>query len=258
MIITHMTFLQALILGVIEGLTEFIPVSSTGHLLAVAKLLRLELTPFVTSFTIYIQLGAILAVLILYFKKLLLNRQNFFNVVMAFIPTAIIGFTLYPIIKKILLENLYVVAIALIVGGLVLIIFEYWFKKQTDKNEKLSLRRSFIIGICQALAVIPGVSRSGATIIGGLLLGINRKTIVEFSFLLAIPTMAAATGLDLLETGFTFSNQEWLLIALGFIAAFISALLAVRWFIAFVSKRSFAGFGWYRIVAGLLILLFLL
>ena len=253
-----MTFLQALILGLVEGLTEFIPVSSTGHLLAVAKLMRLELTPFVTSFTIYIQLGAILAVLVLYFKKLLLNRHNFFNVVMAFIPTAIIGLVLYPFIKKILLESLLTVAVALIVGGLALIIFEYWFKKQADKNKPLSLRRSFIVGICQALAVIPGVSRSGATIIGGLLLGINRQTIVEFSFLLAIPTMAAATGLDLIKSDFNFSNNEWLMIAVGFMTAFGSAILAVKWFISFVSKGSFVGFGWYRIAAGLLILLFLL
>ncbi len=253
-----MSIIEAIIFGIVEGLTEFLPVSSTGHLLALAELMKLELNSFVTSFIIYIQLGAILAVVILYFKKLLFNRQNFFNVVMAFIPTALIGLLLYPIIKEFLLTNLLIVAIALIVGGIVLIVFEHWHKKQNKTGTELSLRRSVIIGICQALAVIPGVSRSGATIIGGLLLGINRKTIVEFSFLLAIPTMAAATGLDLLESGFSFSNQEWTLISIGFIAAFISALLAVTWFITFVSKRSFIGFGWYRIALGLLILLFLL
>ncbi len=253
-----MSIFHAVILGIIEGLTEFLPISSTGHLLAANHLFGIEITEFVKSFNIYIQLGAILAVVVLYFKKLITNRKNFFNVVMAFNPTAVIGLVLYPFIKRVLLENLLIVALALIAGGIVLIIFELYNKKRGPQDKSLSIRRSIIIGICQALAVIPGVSRSGATIIGGMLLGISRKDIVEFSFLLAIPTMFAATGLDLIKSDFSFSNNEWLLISIGFIVSFLTALAAIKWFISFVSKHSFSVFGWYRIIVGLLILAFIL
>lgn len=251
-----MTYLQAIILGIVEGLSEFLPISSTGHLMIFSHLLKINLTPFVTSFNIYIQLGAILAVVVLYIKKLLTRWHNILFVVSAFIPTAIIGFLIYPFVKKVLLTNLFVVAIALVIGGVGLIVFEKFYHNK--ENKELSTYKSFWVGIAQMLAAIPGVSRSAATIIGGMLLGIKRETIVEFSFFLAIPTMLAASGLDLLETGFKFSNQEWMLIATGFIAAFITALLAIKWFISYIQKHSFSGFGWYRIIIGLIILIFLL
>jgi len=252
-----MSFLHAIILGIIEGLTEFLPISSTGHLMLTNKILNIPLTPFVTSFNIYIQLGAILAVVVLYIKKLLTTWHNVLHVLSAFIPTMAIGLIVYPFVKKFLLTNLLVVAIALIIGGVGLIIFEKFYKKnQATKN--LNLKNSFIIGICQMLAVIPGVSRSAATIIGGMLMGIKRATIVEFSFFLAIPTMVAASGLDIIESGWGFSEAEWQFIGLGFVAAFITALLAIKWFITYVQKHTFTAFGIYRIIIGIIILLFFL
>lgn len=248
-----MSFIHAIILGIIEGLTEFLPISSTGHLMIMSQLLKLELTPFVTSFNIYIQLGAILAVVVLYLKKLLIKFKNVLFVTSAFLPTAIIGLLVYPVVKKVLLTNLTVVATALMIGGLGLIIFEKFYK--LEKNKELTTINSFWVGVAQMLAVIPGVSRSAATIIGGMLLGIKREKIVEFSFFLAIPTMLAATGLDLLNSGFIFTGFEWKLLLLGFTSAFITALLAVNWFISYIKKHNFTGFGWYRIIIGLAVLL---
>ncbi len=252
-----MSIIQALIFGIVEGITEFLPISSTGHLMIADRLLHVGLSPFVTSFNIYIQLGAILAVVVLYIKKIFTSWTRFLHIVAAFIPTAIIGLLLYPIIKKVLLENLFVVGLSLAIGGLIIILFEYFFAKKI-KEKSLSIGKSFWIGIFQALAVIPGVSRSAATIIGGSALGVKREDIVEFSFLLAIPTMAAATGLDLVKSHFSFSHSEWLLIALGTISAFVTALLAVKWFLSYIQKHDFKAFGWYRIIVGLIILIFLL
>lgn len=164
---------------------------------------------------------------------------------------------MYPFIKNNLLENLSLIAYALIIGGIIMIIFEH--TRKTQKIEKhISYYRALVIGIFQSLAIIPGVSRAGATIIGGQSLGISRKTIVEFSFLLAIPTMFAASGLDVIKSDFNFTSSELSLLAVGFIAAFITALLAVRFFLRYIEKHSFSAFGWYRIIIGLLILLFLI
>lgn len=250
-----MNILHAVILGIVEGLTEFLPVSSTAHLLIANRLLGLSLTNFVTSFDIYIQLGAILAVIVLYGRQVLLDKRNILRVVAAFIPTALIGFFLYPFVKHILLESLLLIAIALIIGGIVLILFERFSKKKD--SDAFSYAQAAGIGVFQALAIIPGVSRSAATIIGGEIIGLKRKTIVEFSFWLAVPTMLAATGLDLIKSDFAFSNYEWLLIAIGFVVAFLTALLAIKFFLSYIQKHSFAGFGWYRIIIGLLILLFI-
>ena len=252
-----MNFFQAIILGIIEGLTEFLPISSTAHLIIANRLLAISITDFVKSFDIIIQLGAILAVVVLYARRLLLERQTFQKIIVAFIPTAIIGFFLYPFIKNNLLENIPLMAYALIIGGIIMIIFEY--KKPTQKLEKhISYYRALLIGFFQSLAIIPGVSRAGATIIGGQSLGISRKTIVEFSFLLAIPTMMAASGLDVIKSDFKFTTYEWSLLAVGFVTAFITALLAVRFFLRYIEKHSFSAFGWYRIIIGLLILFLLM
>ncbi len=252
-----MNILQALVFGIVEGITEFLPISSTGHLMIADTLLHVGFSSFVTSFNIYIQLGAILAVVVLYFKKIFTSWLRILHIIAAFLPTAIIGLLLFPFIKKILLENLFVVGLALIGGGVIIIIFEYFIAKNI-KEKNISIYRSVWIGVFQALAVIPGVSRSAATIIGGRALGIKREDIVEFSFLLAIPTMLAATGLDLIKSDFSFSQNQWLLIAIGFVVAFLTALAAVKWFLSFIQKHGFAAFGWYRIVAGLIILIFLL
>lgn len=252
-----MNFFQAIILGIIEGLTEFLPISSTAHLIIANRLLAISITDFVKSFDIIIQLGAILAVVVLYARRLLLDRPTLQKIIVAFIPTAIIGFFLYPFIKNNLLENIPLMAYALIIGGIIMIIFEY--KKPTQKLEKhISYYRALLIGFFQSLAIIPGVSRAGATIIGGQSLGISRKTIVEFSFLLAIPTMMAASGLDVIKSDFKFTTYEWSLLAVGFVTAFITALLAVRFFLRYIEKHSFSAFGWYRIIIGLLILFLLM
>jgi undecaprenyl-diphosphatase len=252
-----MNIIHALILGIIEGLTEFLPISSTAHLMIANRLLFITATDFVKSFDIFIQLGAILAVLLLYIRRLFFDRPTFLKIIVAFIPTAIIGLLLYPFVKNNLLGNLKIAAFALILGGVIMIIFEY--TKQSKKSaEPISYLRALGIGIFQSLAIIPGVSRAGATIIGGQSLGVDRKTIVEFSFLLAIPTMAAASGLDLLKSNFSFTSSEWLLLSIGFISAFLTALLAVRFFLRYIKKHSFIAFGWYRIIIGIAILLWII
>lgn len=239
-----MTLIQVIILSIVEGITEFLPISSTGHMILASTLLHIRETDFVKSFEIIIQLGAILAVLILYWKKLLWNAY----VAIAFIPTAIIGLVLYTYIKDILLGNPWVVVWSLGIGGVLLILLE---KFQKEKQRPMSLLDAFLIGCAQSLSVIPGVSRAAATIVGARLLGVGRENAVEFSFLLAIPTMAAATGLDLLKSGGNFTGGQYELLAVGFIGAFITALITVKWFIGFVKTHTFIPFAIYRILAAL-------
>lgn len=249
-----MNFFHAIILGIVEGLTEFLPISSTAHLIIANKLLALPENEFIKSFDIYIQLGAILAVVVLYAKRLLANIKLLIKVAVAFVPTAIIGLIAYPFVKQYLLASLSVCAWALLIGGIILILFEKFYK--TKKTEvDINYSKAVGIGLFQALAIIPGTSRAAATIIGGLKLGIDKKSIVEFSFLLAIPTMAAATGLDLIKTGFAFNGVEWQLLGVGFIVSFLTALLAIRFFLKYIQNHSFTAFGWYRIIIGAIILL---
>lgn len=252
-----MTFFDAIILGIVEGITEFLPISSTGHLILTGKLLGLVNSEFLTSFEIAIQLGAILAIVFLYWRKLLVDRGLVARVLAAFIPTAIIGLALHGLAKTYLLGNAKIVLISLFVGGIVLILFEYWFAKKSevevriehvDGSPIITYKQAVIVGIAQSLAIIPGVSRAAATVVGGLALGLPRKTIVEFSFLLAIPTMAAATGLDLFKTSAAFSGQEWLLLATGFIVSTLVALVTVKWLLRFIAHHNFTIFGWYRIL----------
>ncbi len=256
-----MTFIDVLILSIVEGVTEFLPISSTAHLLIVADLLKLPNSDFLSSFMIFIQLGAIGAVVTLYFDRIVGNIELVKKLLLAFAPTAIIGLFLYPIIKNVFFGSLYIVSGALFIGGLILIIFESWHKKQISTSkaelENISYKQAFLIGLFQSIAVIPGVSRAGATIMGGLWLGLSRVAIVEFSFLLAIPTMVAATGYDLLKTGFYFNNQELSWLLLGFILSFLMALVAVKWLVAFIRQNDFTWFGVYRVVLAVLILTFL-
>lgn len=256
-----MTWIHAVILGVVEGLTEFLPVSSTGHLILVSNLLRIPQSEFLKSFEIAIQLGAILAVLAISWKRLLLDRRIFLRVSAAFIPTAILGLLLYKVVKTYLLGNQAVVVWALVIGGLALIIFEQFYKASSaSKNDlsAMSYKDAVVIGLAQSVAMIPGVSRSAATILGGMSLGWSRLAIVEFTFMLAVPTMAAATGLDLLKSGFAFSASEYGLLAIGATAAFLVAYVSVRWLLSYVRSNNFVAFGVYRVVVGLAFWLFIL
>ncbi len=255
-----MTFLDVLILGIVEGFTEFLPISSTAHLVLTSHLLRIPDSTFLSSFIIAIQLGAIASVCVIYWKRIVLDLETMKRVVVAFIPTAVIGFVLYKLIKGFLLANLPVIGGSLLLGGFVLIIFERWHKNvpvQETPLSQMSYLTAFWIGCAQSLAVIPGVSRAGATIVGGMLLGIGRKEIVEFSFLLAIPTMLAATLYDLYKSGSGFAAGQWHLIAIGFIVSFFAAYAGVRFLVQFIQTHTFTSFGWYRIVIGGLVLAFL-
>lgn len=246
-----MDILQALLLSAVEGITEFLPVSSTGHLVLASDMLKIPQTEFVKSFEIFIQLGAILAVVILYFQKYSKNFKAWKNIIAAFIPTAVIGFVLYKFVKQFLLGNSLVVIAALFIGGILLILLEKIYKEKshhTGKIEDLTIKQSVLIGVAQSVSIIPGVSRSAATILGGMFLGAKRETAVEFSFLLAVPTMLAATALDLLKSDFKFTGQEVTILTTGFIGAFITALIVIKWFVKYVQKNSFFWFGVYRIV----------
>jgi len=273
-----MTIISSIILGIIEGLTEFLPISSTAHLIIASEWLRLPATDFLKTFEISIQLGAILAVVFLYWKKILSSFNLILKIAAAFIPTAIIGLVFYKIVKNYLLDNLYIIALALLLGGVFLIIFEkYYQKKIIDLNakndginnsnysetslESLTYKQAALIGVCQSLAIIPGISRAAATIIGGLSLGIKRTAIVEFSFLLAIPTMLAATSLDLYKSQAIFNNlsqNDWLAWLIGLLISFITAIIGVKFFIKFIQKNNFIPFGWYRIGLGIIVLAWLL
>ena len=249
-----MSFFDSIILGIVEGITEFLPISSTGHLILASKLLELPQSEFLKSFEIIIQLGAILAVIVLYFRSFF-DVEVLKKIAVAFLPTAVIGLTLYPVIKTYLLGNETVVLAALFLGGIALIAFELLNKKEGAAGvsvSAISYRESLLIGLFQSIAVIPGVSRSAATILGGLMLGINRVAIVEFSFLLAVPTMLAATGLDIARSASLFSSEQFELLAVGFIVSFIVALISIKFLLRFVQTNTFISFGIYRIVLALL------
>jgi undecaprenyl-diphosphatase len=256
-----MDLLTSITLGIIEGVSEFLPISSTGHLILASEILKIPQSDFVKDFTVIIQLGAILAIVILYFERLIKSKLLWKKILTAFIPTAIIGFLLFNFIKSSLLGNYYITLIALIAGGVVLIILELLYKEKehhVEIVENISYRNSFLIGLAQSISVIPGVSRSAATIISALFLGTKRKAAAEFSFLLAVPTMLAATTLDLYKANFSFSSSEWFILAVGFITSFFTAIIVVKWFLGYIQKHTFIPFGIYRIVLGTLFWLFLL
>lgn len=269
-----MNIWQSIIMGIVEGFTEFLPISSTAHLILTSQILKIPSSEFLSTFNISIQLGAILAVVLLYFKKIINSKKIISRIVTAFIPTAIIGFTIYGLAKKFLMDNLIIIALALFIGGIILLIFEKKYKNKNseilnnDNNlkeehglEAISLKQSIIIGAIQSLAIIPGVSRSAATIIGGLSLGLNRKTIVEFSFLLAIPTMFGATFLDLYksrESLLLLTSSEIYVWIIGFVISFLTALIGIKFLLKFIKKNNFISFAWYRIALASIIALFLI
>lgn len=249
-----MNIIDACVLALVEGITEFLPVSSTGHLILVSRLLGVPDTSFVRSFTIIIQLGAIFAITLLYIRQLMQSKKILITTLLGFLPTAIIGFTLYRLIKNVLLNNQLVVIISLLLGGIAIIVIEKYIektKKTTISLEKLPNSHALIIGSAQTLALIPGVSRSAATILSSLLLGLDKKSAVLYSFLLSIPTLYAAAGYDLLKTGVTFSFSEWQLLFVGCIISCITASIVVRWFLNFVSTKSLLPFAYYRIALAL-------
>lgn len=260
-----MTIIQSIIMGIVEGLTEFLPISSTAHLIIAGNLLHIPSSEFLKSFEISIQLGAILAVVVLYWKKIWSSWNLIFKIGAAFIPTAVIGLIFYKIVKNYLLDSLMIIAFALLIGGIIIIVFEKYYSKKNSNNsevksdskkelQEISYKQATFIGIFQSLAIIPGVSRAAATIIGGLSLGISRKNIVEFSFLLAIPTMLAATILDLYKTPLILSGHDLIVWIIGFIISFITAIIGIKFLIKYVQKNNFKIFGWYRIILGLIIL----
>lgn len=256
-----MTILQTLILGIVEGVTEFLPISSTAHMDITRALMNLEATSFLKSFEIVIQFGAILSVIWLFREKIFSSFPIYFKkILIAFIPTGIIGFVLYKAIKTFLIGNLWIAGAALVVGGIKILFFEKVFKKRTEPErdfESLTTRELLWMGVAQAVAVIPGVSRSLAVILSGRMMGVPKVLVTEFSFLLAIPTMAAAAGYDLYKSGFQFQGGEWGVLTLGFVVSFITALVSVKWLIRYIQNHSFSLFGWYRIAIGLLLLLFI-
>ncbi|MGL4908636.1 MAG: undecaprenyl-diphosphate phosphatase [Bacteroidales bacterium] len=255
-----MNTLQAIILAIVEGLTEFLPVSSTGHMILAQKFLGIESSAFVKAFTVNIQLGAILAVIVLYTKRFFQSINFYLKLFVAFLPTAVIGLLLGDYIDS-LLESAFIVALMLVVGGLAMLFVDKWFAQVTE-HQDINYNRALKIGFAQCVAMIPGVSRSAATIVGGMASGLNQKTAAEFSFFLAVPTMFAASGYKLLKDyKVIFAPEQMsdnlILLGIGNIVAFVVGVLAIRCFISVLTRYGFKAFGWYRIVIGTAILLLL-
>lgn len=254
---SFMTLFDSLMLGALEGVTEFLPVSSTGHLILASQLLGLEQTDAHKAFEVSIQLGSILAVLFLYAKDLIKDKTLWIKLIIAFLPTGVLGFLFYKHIKA--LFGVETVSFMLIAGGLVFLAVEYFRRdKAIDEGKELSeltYGQAFFIGVFQSFSMVPGTSRSGATIIGGLLIGLKRKSAAEFSFLLAIPTMAIATAYDLIKHRHEMVVDDWSMLAVAFVTAFVFAFFTVKLFVGFVSRHTFVPFAIYRIIVGIIFLL---
>lgn len=252
-----MSFFEAIILAIVEGLTEFLPVSSTGHMIIASSVLGIASDPFTKMFTIAIQFGAILSVVVLYWKRFFQSFDFYLKLLVAFIPAMVLGLLFSDEIDQ-LLGSIEVVAVMLILGGIVFLFIDNIFKdSEMNGATEITFKRALTIGFFQTLAMVPGVSRSAATIIGGLTQKLTRKAAAEFSFFLAVPTMLAATGYKLLKfylEGNTFGSHEVAVLAVGNIAAFIIAIFAIKSFISFLTKHGFKLFGYYRIAIGLIIL----
>lgn len=256
-----MTIFQAIILAIIEGLTEFLPVSSTGHMILGSSLMGIQSDKFVKLFTVAIQLGAIVSVIVLYFKRFFQTLDFYFKLVVAFIPAVLFGLLLGNKIDQ-LLESPLTVAIALLIGGIVLLFVDKWFKNGTiTDTSEITYLTALKIGLFQCLSMIPGTSRSAATIVGGMAQKLTRKAAAEFSFFLAVPTMFGATAkklFDFYKDGYQIDAEEVRLLIIGNVVAFIIAMLAIKYFITFLQTRGFRLFGWYRIIVGGILLTLLL
>ncbi len=256
-----MSLIEALVLAIIEGLTEFLPVSSTGHMIIGTALMGMESTPFVKLFTVAIQLGTILSVVVLYFRRFFRTVGFYLKLFVAFIPAAVFGFLFSDLIDD-MLESPMTVAVSLVIGGIILLFVDRWFNTPTqDNSDDMSYLTAFKVGLYQCLAMIPGVSRSGASIVGGMQQKLTRKAAAEFSFFLAVPTMFAATAkklLDFFTEGHTFSGQEINMLIVGNVVGFLVAIVAIKTFIGIVTQYGFRAFGWYRIIVGGIIIVLLL
>jgi undecaprenyl-diphosphatase len=252
-----MSFFDAIILAIVEGLTEFLPVSSTGHMIIVSSFFGIASDPFTKTFTVAIQLGAIVSVIALYWKRFFQSIDFYFKLIVAVIPAVVLGFLLNDFIDQ-LLERVEVVALMLILGGIVFLFIDKLFRETEENGEThVTTGTAFKVGLFQCIAMIPGVSRSAATIIGGLTQKLTKKAAAEFSFFLAVPTMFLATAYKLLkfyQSGSSFGENEIQLLAVGNITAFIVGLLAIKSFISYLTKHGFKIFGYYRIALGVIIL----
>lgn len=249
-----MNTLQAIIIAVIEGITEFLPVSSTGHMILASSYFGIEHDEFTKLFTIVIQLGAILSVVVLYFKRFFQTLDFYFKLLIAFIPAVILGLLFSKKIDT-LLESPLTVAISLLIGGVILLKVDNWFNN--SEETEVTYLKAFKIGLFQCLAMVPGVSRSGASIVGGMSQKLSRTSAAEFSFFLAVPTMLGATVkkcYDYYKDGFVLSHDQLNILIIGNVVAFIVALLAIKTFIGFLNKHGFKIFGYYRIIAGVVLL----
>lgn len=256
-----MNLFQAIILAIIEGLTEFLPVSSTGHMIIGSSLMGIQSNEFVKLFTVAIQLGAILSVIVLYFKHFFQSVGFYLKLLVAFLPAVFFGLLLSDKIDQ-LMESPLTVAIALLIGGIILLFVDKWFKDgNIDNTNDITYSTALKIGLFQCLSMIPGTSRSAATIVGGMSQRLTRKAAAEFSFFLAVPTMFGATSkklYDFYKDGYQISADQFNLLIIGNVVAFIVAMLAIKYFITFLQTRGFQLFGWYRIIAGGIILILLL
>jgi undecaprenyl-diphosphatase len=256
-----MSLWEAILLAIVEGITEFLPISSTGHMILTAALAQMKADDFFKTYIVAIQLGAIFSVVVLYWKRFFQSITFYLKLLVGFIPAVVVGALLKKHIDA-LLERVDVVAFSLLAGGIILLFVDKWFIKNEQNTEiqEISYQTAFWIGCFQCLAMVPGVSRSAATIVGGLTQGLNRRTSAEFSFFLALPTMFAATAKSIWDTKEIFIEQaqkSWLTLLVGNSIAFVVALLAIKFFIGYLTKYGFRLFGWYRILVGLLILILL-
>lgn len=255
-----MNIFDVFILGIVEGITEFLPISSTAHLEITQRVLQIPITPFVKSFTLIVQVGALLGTALYILQKrnmFVLNWNTIQKISIACIPTLVVGFMVYELVKGYFFGNFILIGWALIIGGLCMMIAEYYFKKRAQKKTEITTRQGIILGLAQALAVIPGVSRSGAVLVAGYFGNIEKKTLAQFSFLIGLPVAFIASVYDVLKTGMSFSPNEIGLTLLGIFISGIFSYFSAGLFLAIINKYSLSIFAWYRIVVGVLILLFL-
>ena len=251
-----MDIIQAIIIGIIEGFTEFLPISSTGHMIVASQFLGIEESALVKAYEVIIQFAAILAVMLIYREKITFKKVDLWmKIFVAFLPLAIVGFIFKDVIKT--LFNVQTVAWMFIIGGIIFLVLEYFYEEKEyhiNNVEKVSYKQAWWVGFAQIFSLIPGTSRAGATIVGGLLVHMDRKTSAEFSFLLAIPVMAAVSGYDLLKHYQDFADANWSAFVIGFVVAFLVAYVTIKLFLAFIQRFTFVAFGIYRIVFGIILL----
>jgi undecaprenyl-diphosphatase len=251
-----MSWFEALIIAIVEGITEFLPISSTGHMIITKELLRMQDSEFINLFIVNIQFGAILSVVVLYWKRFFQSLRFYYKLFVAVLPAGILGLLAGEYIDT-MFENALIVACSLVLGGVVLLFVDKWFSK-ADENQDITYLKAFKIGIFQVIAMIPGVSRSAATIIGGMVEKLNRKNAAEFSFFLAVPTMFAASGYKLFKGYPMLTRDNIGILLFGNVIAFVIALIAIKSFIRFLTRNGFKVFGWYRILVGLVIILLII